>query len=90
MRAEGSEEQDMTYLTRQEAVAELIGKNCTEANANAILDHALAIYSQSHRTNSHMITGYRKRMHITGLWGCKPYHPGNPGIPEDAFTVCIW
>ena len=72
------------YLTRNEAVARLVGKNCTEANANAILDGALALYPQVERTNFHMITGYAEGTIMDA------FYPGNPGISCDLFTISNW
>jgi hypothetical protein len=74
------------YLTRDEAVARLVSKNCTEANANAnaILDGALALYPQVARTNFYMITGYARGTIMDA------FYPGNPGISCDLFTISNW
>jgi hypothetical protein len=69
-------------LTRDQAVAELVKAGSTAESANAILNHALAIYSQSARTNYHMITGYKAGT-------CMGAYPD--GITtEDHFTICRW
>jgi hypothetical protein len=63
------------YLTRDEAVAELVKDGATEPEASALLDGALRLYPQSQRTNFLMITGYLK---------------GSLGYPDDMFTIGRW
>lgn len=72
------------YLTREQATAELIKAGATAEAAGAVLDSALALYPQSARITFALVTGYRKGT-ILGA-----YYPGNPGIPEDLFTIGAW
>ena len=47
------------YLTRDQAVAELVKDGSDEKSAHAVLDWSLRIYPRSHRTSFELITGYR-------------------------------
>ena len=72
------------YLTREQAAAELVSAGSNQDSAGSILDHALAIYPQCARTAFHLITGYAAGTIMDA------YYPGNPGIPEDLFTISPW
>ena len=66
------------YLTRDQAIATLIDTGSTDESANAILDNALRLYPQSHRTTFDMVTGYPAR-----VW--------NPPYSQvDRFTIGPW
>jgi len=66
------------YLSREQAVAELVRSGSTEDSAGKLLDSALAVYPRSHRTNFDMITGFPAR-----VWSA-------PFSQVDRFTICPW
>lgn len=69
------------YLTREQAVAQLVKTGGDEKSASAVLDWALRIYPRSHRTNFELITGYR-----AGSIGRYP----DAMNAEPLFTVSSW
>jgi hypothetical protein len=71
------------YLTREQATAELVADGSSAREANAILSSALRTYPQSHRTNFHMVTGYK-----AGTCCLGPHPDGY--TREDLFTIGRW
>jgi hypothetical protein len=66
----------MSYLTREQATAELVRSGSTPEGAAKLLDNALGMYPQSVRTNFDLITGYPARMFADRVW--------------DRFTISPW
>jgi hypothetical protein len=69
------------YLTRDEAIAELVKGDSTEEAANALLDSALCLYPRSARTNFDLITGYAAGKLPEACY---------PSGPVDLFTISPW
>lgn len=72
------------YLTRDEAVAELVKSGGSEDAARVTLDSPLAKWPYAHRTAFHLITRYEAGT-ILDAW-----YPGNPGIPAPLWTISGW
>ena len=64
------------YLTRDEAVAELVKDGSKEEGARRLLDSPLAAWPGSHRTNFYLITRYEAGT--------------IPGVEEPRWTISPW